>query len=201
MTTRREDDAFYHYGQGAIKQRVLNKTDMNVQQKGLTLIELMTALAVAIVLLAVGIPAVKSMLANNRAVTNTNALVVALNLARSEAVKRNTNVTVCGVVDADVAAPACTGDSDWTGGWMVFTDAGTAGTVDGSDTRIRVWQPFDPAPAIDTGGANDVRFNPDGSSAAAVAIEIGQNGSLANQTRCVRILVSGQIRSERSACP
>lgn len=174
---------------------------MKMHQKGLTLIELMTTLAVAIILLAVGIPAVKTMLANNRAVTETNALVVALNLARSEAVKRNTTVTLCGVSDADVAEPACTGDADWTAGWMVFTDTGTAGTVDGSDTRLRVWQPFDPPPSIGTGGVNDVSFTSDGSAVAAVDIEVTQDDSSSSQTRCIHVLASGQIRSERNTCP
>ena len=62
---------------------------------GFTLIELMVTLAVAIVILAVGIPVFSTMIANNRAAADSNALVTALQFARSEAVKRSAQVRVC----------------------------------------------------------------------------------------------------------
>jgi len=62
---------------------------------GLTLIELMVTLAVAIVLLAIGIPAFQGLASSNRASTQANGLVTALNLARSEAISRGIPVAVC----------------------------------------------------------------------------------------------------------
>ena len=176
---------------------------MNGKQQGLTLVELMITLAVAIALMSVGIPLFQSLTANNRAVTQTNAMVTALNLARSEAIKRATTVTVCPVSDATSATPQCIGSTNWANGWLVFVDGNTLGTVDGSgataDVRVRIWDAFSPAPNITTGASN-VQFAADGTAASAADIEIDQEGSTGVDARCVRLLISGQVRSEKNAC-
>lgn len=175
---------------------------MKSKQTGLTLIELMTTLAVAVVILAVGVPLYGTIASSSKSVTQGNALVGALNLARSEAITRATTVSVCAVADASIAAPVCGSASDWVDGWMVFEDTGTAGTVDGTDERIRVWQPFDPAPTISANpSAAYVQFQDDGSVSAAIEVEISQSGVVdANRTRCVGVLASGQISSDKGGC-
>lgn len=170
------------------------------KHKGLTLIELMVTLAVAVTLLAVGVPLYSQISANSKAVSQANALVGALNLARSEAITRGAPVSVCPVVDASLAAPVCAAaTSAWVNGWMVFSDGGTAGTVDGTDERIRVWQPFRPAPDI-APDAVFVQFLDDGSVTAAIEVEISQDSASGTRTRCVGVLVSGQIGSDKGGC-
>ncbi len=78
--------------------------------QGFTLIELMVALAVAGIVLVVGLPGLKSLIQNNRLTTSTNHLVGSLYLARAEAVARNQPVSVC-------ANDPVTGD--WSRGWFV----------------------------------------------------------------------------------
>ncbi len=58
---------------------------MQSKTKGFTLFELIVTIAVAAIIVSVGIPGFTSFVQNNRAVTHTNDLVTALNLARSEA--------------------------------------------------------------------------------------------------------------------
>lgn len=106
---------------------------------GFTLIELMVTLAVAAVILATAVPSFQTLMVNNRLATQSNQLVTALNLARSEAVKRNTLVTVCKSANPTATPPACTTAGNWEQGWVVFTDGDTVGTIDGNDTVIRVF--------------------------------------------------------------
>ena len=92
---------------------------------GYTLVELMTILAVAAVLLTVGVPQLQVFFQSNRMVSNTNDLVTALNLARSEAIRRGLRVTVC-KSDTATTAPACNTAAGWQDGWIVFAKAAGA---------------------------------------------------------------------------
>ena len=56
--------------------------------RGFTLFELMITVAVAGVILTVGVPNFVGFMANNRAVNDTNDFVTSLNLGRSEAIRR-----------------------------------------------------------------------------------------------------------------
>lgn len=86
----------------------------NKQEKspGFTLIELLVTISIAAILLGIAIPSFTSTIASNRLTTNANELVTALNLARSEAIKRGIQVTVLNLGAA----------TQWEGGWNVFVD-------------------------------------------------------------------------------
>jgi type IV fimbrial biogenesis protein FimT len=173
------------------------------RQKGLTLVELMVTLAVAIILVAVGMPLFNSVAANNRASAHTNMLVTALNLARSEAVGRAETVTLCSSSsNPPGATPTCGDATQWGNGWFAFTDAGTLGTVDGSDERLRIWEtPSGSLPTVAVTGSPFVTFNYLGSASALSTFELSQSGASGNPTRCVTLSATGQIRTVRAACP
>lgn len=81
-------------------------------QTGFTLIELMMALAIGGLLLMVAIPSYQTMVKNNCMTTDVNSLVSSLQQARSEAVKRHTNVTI-------TAGNAADNTNEWGTGWTV----------------------------------------------------------------------------------
>lgn len=85
--------------------------------RGFTLLELLVTLAVASILLVVGVPSFSRMMAANQRQTNAAAVFVALNYARSEAIARNVNVAVCPSADGS----SC-GSAAWHEGWLIFAN-------------------------------------------------------------------------------
>lgn len=115
---------------------------MNIQMtkySGFTLIELMVTIAVVGILALAAGPELSTFLARNKLTTQTNNLVGSLNIARSEAAKRATRVTVC---IGNTAQNACNGAStSWENGWIAFVDdaaAGTVGVIDAGETILNV---------------------------------------------------------------
>jgi len=91
---------------------------------GFTLVELVITLAVAGVLLGIGVPNMQNFVKNNRMVSMTNEMLADLNYARSEALKRSRNVHICKTADAKAATPFCnpTAGDAWTTGWLIWAD-------------------------------------------------------------------------------
>lgn len=94
---------------------------------GFTLIELLVTLAV---LASIAAPSFRTVIDNNRAATLSNDVLGSLSLARSEAVKRARNVTVCPNTDG---IADCVDTDQWQGGWVIFYDK-----EDGTHELLRV---------------------------------------------------------------
>ena len=118
-------------------------------QHGFTLVELMVTLAVAAVLLTVGIPETINFMMTNRLATQSNDILVSVSLARSEALKRASNVVVC----TSSNGTSCSGSNDWEGGWMSFVDTDGGNDKDAGEPVLSLMQPFAFAPGtkIDVG--------------------------------------------------
>ncbi len=101
---------------------------------GYTLIELMSMLAVVSILVSVGLPMLNVFFDSNRMVSNTNDLVAGLNIARSEAIKQQSRITMCQSSDS----ATCTGSNQWENGWIVFQDPNGNATVDGGERILRL---------------------------------------------------------------
>lgn len=86
----------------------------------------MVTISVAAVLIAVGVPGMQDFVRNNRRAAEVNALVAALQFARSEAVARNRLVIVCPSADG----ASCAATTEWEDGWIVYDDLNGDGVVD-----------------------------------------------------------------------
>lgn len=104
------------------------------QQSGFTLIELIITLAIAAMVLAIGVPSFQGMMRDNRLTTQVNELVAAMNLARSEAIKRGRRVTLCKSADG----ASCAAGGGYQQGWIVFVDANDNAAVDAGEQVLRV---------------------------------------------------------------
>jgi type IV fimbrial biogenesis protein FimT len=88
--------------------------------RGFTLLELMMVIALAAVILAIGAPSFAEFRRNARLTAPANDFLAATQLARTEAVKRQTSVAICQSASAGAPNPTCDG-TDFTG-WIVFVD-------------------------------------------------------------------------------
>lgn len=114
------------------------------QQEGFTLVELLVTLAVIGVLVGVVFPGFRGLMDRNSMTTSANAMVLAVNYARSEAM-RGTGIVR---VRARGATPA------WANGWEV---------VGPDDDVIRFFEPINSALSlVSMDGVNLLRFNNQG---------------------------------------
>lgn len=111
---------------------------MMKKKRGFTIIELIITLAVFSILVALVAPSVTAFLRNNRSTTQTNEFVAELNIARSEAVKRGTVVTMC-ITDGNSPPDCDAASTAWHAGWIVFTDENADASFDNAtDNLIRI---------------------------------------------------------------
>jgi type IV fimbrial biogenesis protein FimT len=182
---------------------------MNARQAGMTLVELMVALAVAIVLMAIGIPAFQNLQITNRAAAQVNGFVTALNLARAEAVGRGVPVSVC----AKSTETDCDAGGNWLNGWLVFTDPAGAGACDNCDPAdasgdevVRSFGAplgqvgFTGAPAFFRFNSRGERIDGGAESFLLVPSTTTTCSGGRPENRRIRVLGSGQITTTREAC-
>ena len=94
---------------------------------GFSLLELMIAVVVLAIGVGLAIPSFRDLMRNSNTSANSSDLVVALNMARSEAIKRGTRVAVLSTSTT----------SDWSSGWTIAADTARDGTY---STSIRTHQ-------------------------------------------------------------
>ena len=153
--------------------------------RGFTLIELLVVITVMATMLSLAIPSFRSFIASQRVKAVAYDLTTALVLARSEAVKRNADVTV--------AAAAA---SDWTQGWSV-TVGGGATTLQQQQalTGVTITKAASAAaiPASFIYGASGRMTSGGGTQYLQV------NG--ASFIKCVKIDITGIPSTQPVACP
>ncbi|MGE6161128.1 type IVa pilus pseudopilin TppE [Aeromonas salmonicida] len=95
-------------------------------RSGFSLIELMVTIAIVSILLTLGIPSLSAVLRNITLTTQANNFVAAINLARSEAIRRNTAVTLS-------ASASNLTQHHWESGWQIWVDSNGNGTLDNGE--------------------------------------------------------------------
>jgi type IV fimbrial biogenesis protein FimT len=131
------------------------------RSRGLTAIELITTVAVAIVLLAVGIPGMRGMLARQEVVVAVTDVMTHLQLARISAVTSGHRVVLCPTDDG----AQCADTYEWAGGFMVFEDRDADRALDADEPLLRRSQPDLGGVRITTStGRRKVVYQPEGTA-------------------------------------
>lgn len=115
----------------------------NRLQNGFTLYELLITLLIVGVILTLGIPNLSEFSANSRLTGAANDLHASFQLARSEAARAKTNITICASANPFDAAANCGGT--WNQGFIVFIDDdGDLVRAGAGETVLRAHGPLDP---------------------------------------------------------
>ena len=160
--------------------------------RGVTLIELMVVVAIAAVLLGLAVPNLRDFFITNRLASASNDLTATLSTARSEAIKRGTNVAM-------ISTSAISGD--WGGGWRMCGDANNNRVCNNAEPIIRVGAPVS-APIMiraSAGLAGTIAFSsagrligPDPNTPISGVILICYTG--ATRARALLVSSSGRIQ-------
>ncbi|MGZ3158013.1 MAG: GspH/FimT family pseudopilin [Burkholderiaceae bacterium] len=97
----------------------------SIRFTGFTLHELMVVLSIATIVLMIGVPSFGAVIRNQKITTASNDFFMAINLTRSEAIRRGTRV--------DLIPSA---GKDWASGWIVFVDRNNNQIVDAGEEVI-----------------------------------------------------------------
>jgi type IV fimbrial biogenesis protein FimT len=170
--------------------------------QGFTLVELMVAIAVFAILIGIAVPSFRETLQNGKVASQTNGLVVALTLARSEANKRGQAVTICAAADRNQEQCAAVDASSWEFGWLVFTDRQNAGAVDVDETVIFKSEIVPKDFRVSTASIGFVRFAPSGAPTNGINIILGLQPSACSNDRRreVTVYTVGRINTAKKAC-
>ena len=104
---------------------------------GFTLAELLVALAIAAVLIALAGASVGSWIPRYQQRNAAAARAQSLHAARSEALRRNDRVDLCPTLDFVTCDPG----GRWESGWMMFVDENRNGRLDPGEPLVRVEAP------------------------------------------------------------
>jgi len=102
-------------------------------QLGLSLLEVVIAVAVAGLLLSLAVPSFQAMQARRAVAAAIATIESDFALARSEAIRQGHSVTICSSSTAgECLADAASGDDDWTTGWIIYAQPTTSGSSSSS---------------------------------------------------------------------
>lgn len=165
-------------------------TDRRAYARGFTLIELMTALVIAAILMAVAVPSFRNASLGSKLSASANNLLSSLQLARSEAIKRNVAVTVCASADG----ATCAGGGGWEQGWVVRSAAEVIQSQQALPDGFLVTQ---------AGGTAPLNFQPIGLGATAATFTVCRDDPDGSQERVVTVRAAGNAyvtRTEVGSC-
>ncbi len=151
-------------------------TVMRPFHRGFTLIELIVSIAILAILLSLAAPAFTSFIASQRLKTAASNLQSFLLTARSEALKRNANVTL---------APIQAGQ--WNTGWTIKDSAGT------------VLFSSDPVTNSTINGPGSVVYRSTGRLQSPIST-FKLSSTKTSEIRCIEIDLSGIPRVSASGC-
>lgn len=162
-------------------------------QRAFTLFELLIVLLIISILMTIAIPSYRDVTIAQRLTAAASDIAAALQLARAEAIKRQTRVAVC----EQPVRVICPPENSWRGGWIVAADDNYDRTWNADDSIVREFSQDYPALEIYASRRGPLVFYPDGRSpGSTTTVTVCHVGS--DDIRQVILNNAGRVRIERS---
>jgi type IV fimbrial biogenesis protein FimT len=162
---------------------------------GFSVFELMIVLMLIAILLALATPSFREFTRSNQVTSTNNDLVTALNLARSEALRRSTGVTVC----SSTNGTSCGSADDWGSGWIVFEDAAGNGVIASDDKVVQKWSAPNNGVKVVTASTN-IQYQPTGMAASGAKIDVSFDSCKGPRRRHIQVSAAGSISTQIQNC-
>lgn len=100
------------------------------KQQGLNILELMSVLTIAAIVLAIGVPSLTTTIARYNVKAEANRIVASINFARSQAVNKQQSI---------ILERKSISNNDWSEGWTIFNDSNNSGesSIQAGDILLR----------------------------------------------------------------
>ncbi|CAB9494695.1 GspH/FimT family pseudopilin [Alteromonas macleodii] len=169
-----------------IRTRLKKYPKAFVKQKGLTLLEMLVAVAVLAIILTTVAPSIQSVLIKNRITSDINNLSAVVQRARFTAVDEQASVVLCPTENYT----ACT--SSWKKAKMVFVDKNGNGSRDNNEALIVASDPLNSANAI-YGVTGSLTFDEQGAIDTAATITLCPKDNDADYASALLLSLYGRI--------
>jgi type IV fimbrial biogenesis protein FimT len=135
---------------------MFKKNFVKPNTQGFTLVELMITLVIFGILVSMAIPSFTQMIRDNSILAATNDLHASLELARSESVTREANISLTSIAGS------------WSNGWEVFVDSNADNVKDDGELVINNYAVSNASLVINIkGNVDKIRYTQTGRSALA----------------------------------
>lgn len=163
----------------AVRRSPKTQESRLTSQAGFSLIEMLVAIAIVAILSSLAMPSFNEATLGSKLRSYANSLVAGSRLARGEAVKRNTVVTMCPSANGTSCA-----SGGWEQGWVVLAGAtvlySQQATVDGFNIT-------------ESAGVDNLSFQPTGIGTTQATFTIcRESPSVGSQERVVTISATGK---------
>jgi len=158
---------------------------------GLTMIELLMTMVILGVIVAFAVPNFNDAVLGARLNAQAGNLLASMQIARSEAIKRNSTVTVCTSTDGT----SCAGSGSWEQGWIVLVGTTVLQRQEALPTGFRV---------IQSGTLANITFPPTVVGATQATFNICRHSPVGKQERALTLSATGVAyvtSTYNSTCP
>lgn len=160
---------------------------------GFTLVEVMIAISVMAILIFGGVPSFIQLIRDTSVSTQSNSLVAAIGLARSEAVRRGVDVHLTAVTDDK-------NETAWSNGWVIWVDSDNDNARESSEV-LRNYKSPDGELVLDK-NVTDIVFNSQGEIRGGdiYIFQLKPPGCQAQEKREIKIKSTGRPSITKVDC-